>query len=27
MWLTIELMTLDIYGIGYGKLAEHAVVY
>jgi len=22
MWLTIELMTLDISGMGYGKIAE-----
>ena len=25
MWLTIELMTLDIYGMGYGTLAERVV--
>ena len=22
MWLMIELMTLDIFGMGYGKIAE-----
>ena len=21
-WMLIELMTLDIYGMGYGKIAE-----